>query len=468
MIGLARGILDVLLASVWQGACVAIAVTVVLALAGRSLNAATRCLVLQGALLVIALIPLFTTLPSVLPQASLGAQFAVAPAPAGDGGRAVQTPQAASRRIEIALSDRAALVLTGVWIAGILVFILRIGGGWLQVARLRRNAQRLDDRGNVRVYASPDIRMPLAFGAAAPTIMVPAALAARAGEELECVILHELAHIRRADAWANACERIFQAFLFFNPAVVFVLRGIALERETACDDLAVAESRDLDGYTRSLASVALWGAEYRAISACGVSGFNHATAVRIRRLEDTRRNGAISTSRFALGGFTIVFVILALLMQSFAPAIAFATDSSVVAGGPIVPGALAKDPCPARVEGPHLPKSMPRGLRTDVVVQVSPEGAIATPVIEKSSGNAAFDHATVVGATQLMTSVGKIRPPRCTTPEPGTYYMSLQSGGTRTEMVHGKRKTISFQYLWRIQAGHAKKPIVLMMNAFRS
>jgi beta-lactamase regulating signal transducer with metallopeptidase domain len=457
MIAAARAILDVLLAGVWQGACIAVAVTAVLALAGRHLNAATRCIVLQGALLVIVLVPLLTTLPKVVPQASIAstAPLSVAATTGGRGATSVvQTPQAASRRIEIALSDGAALLLAGVWIAGILAFALRIGGGWLQVARLRRNARRLAGRGSVQIYASPDIRVPLAFGLLAPTIMLPAGLAARPGEELECVVLHELAHIRRGDAWANACERMVQAFLFFNPAVAFVLRGIALERETSCDDIAVAQSRDLDGYTRSLASVALWGAEYRAVSACGVSGFGHATAARIRRLENARRNGSIATSRFALGGFTIVFVIFALVIQSFAPAIALATDAPIAFTAAI-------DPCPKRVQGPHLPPSTPARLKSEVEVHVSPEGVIAGPTVVKSSGNAAFDRETIRGARELLIAAGKVRPPQCNTPTPGTYHMSLESGVALLNMKQLPSGKIG--YRWRVQSDLMKKPVVLLM-----
>src|SRR5471032_413346 len=64
MIALARDVLDVLLASIWQGACIALVAGTILAVAGGRLNAATRYVILQCVLVTIVLLPLITALPA--------------------------------------------------------------------------------------------------------------------------------------------------------------------------------------------------------------------------------------------------------------------------------------------------------------------------------------------------------------------------------------------------------------------
>ena len=416
MIAVARDVLDVLVATLWQGALIAIAVAAILALAGRGLNAATRSIVWQTALAAIVIVPLVTTLPHVIAHAAAVDVAAAAPFTQHGVARADDAAIAGPRRIEVALSDRVAIVLGAAWIAGVLSFALRLAAGSLQLARLVRRSIRLADRGGVHLYASPDISVPLAYGLAAPSVVVPVALAANAGEEFECIVLHELAHVRRRDAWSNACERVLQTFLFFNPAVVLVLRAIALERESACDDWAVAHSPDLDAYTRSLASFAVRGAGAKSVAACGVTGFGGATVTRIRRLEDAHRNGAVTLSKFALGGFTIVLLFLTLTLVSFAPAIAFAPQTpaadAVIASAGCHHQALRLPP------GHHM-----KNFDVKVDLRRSPTGRVTDATVVKSSGDPEFDRA-------LVAELRKTVP--CKKPLGATSHFDLQSKSLTT------------------------------------
>lgn len=395
MNALARVLLDVLFASLWQGAFVALTVAAVLGLTGRRLNAATRYIVLQGALVAIVIVPLVMTLPNIMSQALIQGGHGLA----GSGGARNLASgglgMAAARRIDVTLGDSAVLTLAAAWIVGVLTFTVRIGAGSLQIRRLKGRSTRLADRGGVGVYASPDIIVPFAIGFTMPSVIVPTALAAEAGQEFECIVLHELAHLRRGDVWVNAYERALHAVLFFNPAMLLVLRAIAIEREAACDDWAALQSRDLDTYVRSLASFAVWGADASAVAACGASGFGRATVARIQRLEDARRNGAIALSQYALGGFALVLATIALTLQSFAPAIAFAPPTS------IAPAIVASAACSHLVRylaGPPPETSLPPGFKAQVLVRVSPSGKVVSATVFKRSGNASFDRAVVTAA----------------------------------------------------------------------
>ena len=58
-------------------------------------------------------------------------------------------------------------------------------------------------------------------------------------DQLQAVLLHELAHVRRYDLVANVLQRIVESLLFFHPAVWWLSRRVSLERENACDDLVI-------------------------------------------------------------------------------------------------------------------------------------------------------------------------------------------------------------------------------------
>ncbi|HEX3466085.1 MAG TPA: M56 family metallopeptidase [Candidatus Elarobacter sp.] len=445
---LARTLLDLLLAALWQDACIALLAGAVLALAGRRLNAATRYTALQGMLFAMVIVPVLTVLPPVVSGSAnaeirdvvlLPGSAAAVPANAA--------PAAGPPRISLASSDAAVVALTAVWLTGVVFFGGRLALGAVKLSRLARRSARIGERAGVRVLASPDLTMPIAFGLFAPSVAVPSELAARGGEEFECIVLHELAHVRRCDAWANGWERLAHAVFFYNPAVLLVLRAIAFERESACDDWAVAQSHDLDAYVRSLASFALRRAGYHNLVACGVAGFGRGTVARLRRLEDAHRNGAVPIVRSALGGFTMMLVLLALGMQTLAPSIALAANDR--ASGPLA----ASDPCPRRVQGPRFP-SLPPGLHAAVDATVAPQGSISGPAIVTSSGNPRFDAVTVRNARALLVAVGETVPPRCHGVAAGTYHMVLESGVPFRNHPNGLRWTVSTEQM--------KKPIVLL------
>lgn len=255
MIVLFRVVLDVLFAGIWQGATIAILTGALLFLSGRRLNAATRFLLVELALLAVALVPLLTTLPSVAPHRAATALLAsVAPAaPAGSEDVAIP----GSRRIDVNLSDGVVLSFVAAWAIGVAFFALRVVAGSLTIRRLVRRSRQLADRDGVAIYESSDIALPAAIGFRSRAVIVPSTLINEGSRELESALLHELAHIHRRDTWTNAWDQTVRALLFFNPAALLLLRAAALERETACDDLAVEQLRDLDEYVRNLAKLAI-------------------------------------------------------------------------------------------------------------------------------------------------------------------------------------------------------------------
>lgn len=445
MIAASRVLLDVLLAGLWQGVSIALVSAVVLALAGRRLNAATRFWFWHAVLASVIAVPLLTTLPHVAEQGSRATgQLMLVYAtdmPPAHSADALPLP---ATQIPVMSSDALVVVLAGAWILGVLFFALRCAVSALRLVGLVRRSDRVGMRENVPLLAERGVPVPLAVGFFAPVIVVPAELASQGGEQFEAIVLHELAHVRRYDAWTNAYERVVHALLFFNPAVGLVLRAIALEREAACDDWAVERSRNVDLYMRSLASFALELAGYRPQIACSLTGFGSATVARLRRLGDARRNRALTLARFPLGGFVVMLVLIGLIIKSFGPSIGFAAETP--------PIAALENPCPRIVQGPPpVPQSLPRGLRADLQIPVTSSGVQPARVVH-SSGNAAFDRfaSTQVGA--LLAAVGTTVPPHCNGLPRNTFEVSLRGGKTTIWTVRnaGTKAPVEFTLKRRV------------------
>ena len=98
---------------------------------------------------------------------------------------------------------------------------------------------------------------------------------------IEAVLVHELAHIRRHDAWVHAFQLLAEALLFYHPAVWWVSHRIREEREYCCDDLVVRELGDPLRYARALTELEDLRAEPATL---GIAASGGSLMPRIRRL----------------------------------------------------------------------------------------------------------------------------------------------------------------------------------------
>src|SRR5581483_206167 len=95
-------------------------------------------------------------------------------------------------------------------------------------------------RRTVRVRVGENWRVPAVLGFIWPTLLLPAALLAECSPaQLQMIVAHELAHVRRWDYLVNFVQRVIEALLFFNPAVWWISHRIRTEREACCDAAAV-------------------------------------------------------------------------------------------------------------------------------------------------------------------------------------------------------------------------------------
>lgn len=177
--------------------------------------------------------------------------------------------------------------LVVLWLAGIAALSLRALAGWYLVQSLKRsdtlavpaellqrchNLQgRLAVAWPVRFLLSRRIDVPMVIGWLRPVVLLPvSAVTGLAPRQLDALILHELAHIRRFDTVINILLVAVETVLFYHPAVWWVSRQVRIEREHCCDDFAVSACGDVGVYVEAMTSLERWkGANRLALAANG-------------------------------------------------------------------------------------------------------------------------------------------------------------------------------------------------------
>ena len=188
--------------------------------------------------------------------------------------------------------------IVGGWGLGVFVLTLHLLMSWYQVRRIKGRStlppgepwcSRLESLRHklavsrpVRLLQSACVEVPTVIGYLSPVILVPAsALTGLTTQQLELLLAHELAHIRRHDYLVNALQNIVEILLFYHPAVWWISRRVREEREHCCDDLAVATCGDRLEYVRALATME----ELRGLSPAWTIGASGGSLVqRVRRL----------------------------------------------------------------------------------------------------------------------------------------------------------------------------------------
>jgi beta-lactamase regulating signal transducer with metallopeptidase domain len=256
----------------WQGALLGLAARLVM----RSLSSASARY-LAG---VVALTAMPATAVATFAWLAFGTSSAApfGPAPSA-GGLALVTSERSgdlTTVTTVAGDGVAALPLIVLaWLVGVGVLSLRLAGGFIVVRRLaaravtpvdhaievmgRQVADRLELWRTVRIVQSEALRAPVLIGWLKPVVLLPAAaLSGLAPAQLEALIAHELAHVKRHDYLVNVLQSVVETLLFYHPAVWWLSREIRREREHCCDDLAVGVS-DRVVYASALTELAAIG-----------------------------------------------------------------------------------------------------------------------------------------------------------------------------------------------------------------
>lgn len=122
---------------------------------------------------------------------------------------------------------------------------------------VKQLSARLGIKSEVKIYLSEMVKTPLTIGFFKPIILIPlASLNHLDTDQMEAVILHELAHIKRFDYLFNIFLALIETALFFNPFTILISRQIKRERENCCDDWVLQYNYNAASYAVALLQIA--------------------------------------------------------------------------------------------------------------------------------------------------------------------------------------------------------------------
>jgi beta-lactamase regulating signal transducer with metallopeptidase domain len=242
-----------LISSIWQGALLTAMVWLCLKLAPRA-SAGLRFGIWSAVFAVTAILPLFTIFAG-----HAGAVPAVTMAP-------TQTQSSAPI---VLLDSRWALGIAAIWAIVALGRLLLLARNAFKVHALWRSSTTIELTPDLQLIlaqpglrsaalcASDQIDQPCVIGFLSPRILVPAWLLESATpSELEQIVLHESAHLRRFDDWTNLAQKLALACFPLNPAFLWIERRLCAEREVACDESVVRATNAPRDYATCLTNLA--------------------------------------------------------------------------------------------------------------------------------------------------------------------------------------------------------------------
>jgi len=254
-----------------------------------------------------------------------------------DNGVPVDGTIAAASRETGSSASPTVSIAAGIWLFGaVAIWIALLAAHYRMAGALRREpafgvpgelAQAWSDiaenggaaRSRARIRVTELVSTPALIGFANPTVLIPRRLLGRLSEsEWECILRHELAHLRRRDIPANLLACLLASVHWFNPLVWYGLNRIRSAQEAACDAYVLRSPELKETYAASMIKLLEIGVSRRLASA-GVGFFGNKRQIK-RRLVMIRDNRPVK-KRASLAGIAILALTAVLTLPS-----AFASD----------------------------------------------------------------------------------------------------------------------------------------------
>ncbi|CAG5011574.1 hypothetical protein DYBT9275_04977 [Dyadobacter sp. CECT 9275] len=161
------------------------------------------------------------------------------------------------------------------WLIGAALLMLRFAGGWIYTERLKYTSRivmdqqwrarfgvltaKLNITKSIEFRESARIASPIVIGVLQPAVLIPLGLLTGFSvSQIEAILTHELAHIRRNDYLVNLLQSVAEVIFFFHPAIWWLSEKIRTERENCCDDIALSVCGDKMSLVNALVKVAEW------------------------------------------------------------------------------------------------------------------------------------------------------------------------------------------------------------------
>lgn len=273
---LIRALGNTLMHSLWQGILLAIAGGLIISLT-RKQTAALRYNLLLAAMLLFTIGVIVTFLWQLQPTHSGQPVNIVNPVVNVTADTSTQVI-AAQNNASPALTDlllsffnRYCNTIVMIWFLIICIKSVKLVAGVYEVYQLRRIkisqvAKYWEDKVEqlsallkikqvIGLAESGIAKVPMVIGHFKPLILIPVGfINALTPAEVEAILAHELAHIRRRDYLVNLLQSFMEIIFFFNPAVLWISQLLKAERENCCDDIALEHTNSKYGYIQALLS----------------------------------------------------------------------------------------------------------------------------------------------------------------------------------------------------------------------
>lgn len=269
---LVRALSWTLLHSLWQGMILAMVAALIL-VCTKKLSSAMRYNLLTASMVVFIASMSYTFMMQLMDAAAPGQGFIELRSPLGQDivqqdSFIVQGQLSFTANATNTLNNNAVWIAMG-WLLVILWRLVWLSAGIYRLVSLKTREisspgaewekrftelrRQLQVSAPVQLLQSGLTRIPVVVGFLKPVVLLPVGmLTALPPAEVEAILMHELAHIRRKDILVNLLQHFVEIVFFFNPAVKWVSNLIRTERENSCDDIAVGYSSDKRNYINAL------------------------------------------------------------------------------------------------------------------------------------------------------------------------------------------------------------------------
>ncbi len=123
-------------------------------------------------------------------------------------------------------------------------------------AKMNEIAHKIQLDKSIKLLESGIAKVPMVIGHFKPVVLLPLGmLASMTPNQLEAVLAHELAHIKRNDYLVNLLQSVLETLFFYHPAIWWISACIREERENACDDIAVEVCGNSLVFAKALANL---------------------------------------------------------------------------------------------------------------------------------------------------------------------------------------------------------------------
>ena len=175
--------------------------------------------------------------------------------------------------------------------------------------KIKELADQMKIKRMVLLLESGIIKVPVVIGFLKPVLLMPIGLLANLpANEIEAILLHELAHIQRKDYFINLLQRFIEVVFFFNPALLWISSLIKEERENCCDDIAITVTNNKATFIQALISFQEFNATVPVYGMAFGDGKNHLLN-RVKRII-LNKNKTLNTMEKTLFAGSIAAIVL--------------------------------------------------------------------------------------------------------------------------------------------------------------